>query len=1302
MAHQTLQIPFVGAMNLDDPKENIPKGMHSDARNMIFRGEPGNMRGENLSGARFIPNNLLPGGGNCCIGGTYDAVNDDVYFCNWNSLGNHAIYKLNIKSEQVTTLNIDAAVLGFDPAKPIHSITILYGDEVTGNLLFWVSSTGIPTRINIKQALSGTYGTYRQQYLNLIKRPPNTPAAASYEVTTNTINNERKQLFKFKYWFEYEIYDKSVTSAQSVMPVPLDVLDVTVDSDPTKNSGVGIIIQTGAPNVKKIHLGACYNNGTTFSDFFEIDLLDKAAMSIPDDDIYLYHFYNDKAYINIDPTFSDLEFDRVPPQVNSQELMNGNTPIYANIVEGFDLLSSLGNSNASPFYQTVRRTAPPNVMLAAQGGESVGTAGDPIHIIVNGVVRINDTYNIGTTGYTFTYVAAAGTTTDVINGIKALAITAGFTIVSSDANNLIIQKPGERLLRQQLALNGNALGANDVTPCDNWWSKEAYALVYFDEEGRTNGAMLTQGFTIETVGYSESAGFAQVPYTAFSIYHQPPVWAKYMHILRSNNLSKAKWIQWISDRTFKDSVASDDGKFYAYISIENLNQYITDNPSSKFLAYDFATGDRIRFIKNYINPGNPSFIYANRDYEIQGQLIDPVINGTQEQGQFIKIYLPPTDSFFDFGTPPDGFGGILNFNNYFIELYTPALPATENLNQYFEFGQEYVIIDAFTATRRHAGMLQNQSVNYSVPATYKLDQGLAYARYRTINASDELKYTLVEGDVGELDFVPMILSQSFNAPGWVAQSVVASHLSGNLKDSNNWNINVTDGQAYTFRIKGNITVKTLNDSSDSFGYAVDVVDGGSTINTKDLFTIYSPRANQQTTFTVDTTVTMPAGFIKLFIIGRSGPSFDAVVHTVSGELEITEVGKTFTQLIIDPNFSDSFPSAVNSNGREWVFDPNAKETRFPTGARYGLDFQKDTNINDSNRFYPDNTDSYNAAYGGVTRLKIHGQELRVFQYRRTGMVGVYKKWITQADGSAQLITSEQIITPNNIEYYDGEFGIGNQSMSLASASFVDYFPDPVRGYLLRLSKDGITPISDLYKAQSWSGTVLPPYLLNVPYQYGGYAKILGAFNRPSGRPPEYVCFAQPGHSMYSIYGIYGIYDIGGEALVFGEKYNTFTSKYDINPDFVLIAENKMICWHSGNIYFMDDTVNTNKFFGTQYDSVVEVVSNEPKDVKKDFTTLSLNAPYPQYGIDIPGWTAPNVGDVETSLGQYSNLVTEDFDYDQGFWHAAIQGEWDNVYGVINANEMKGLWMKVRLSNAGNKFTFISSLYMNYLISQKNF
>ena len=55
--------------------------------------------------------------------------------------------------------------------------------------------------------------------------------------------------------------------------------------------------------------------------------------------------------------------------------------------------------------------------------------------------------------------------------------------------------------------------------------------------------------------------------------------------------------------------------------------------------------------------------------------------------------------------------------------------------------------------------------------------------------------------------------------------------------------------------------------------------------------------------------------------------------------------------------------------------------------------------------------------------------------------------------------SNQLI--NKIQYYAGDYGIGDAATSLAWNNFADYFVDNFRGVVCRLSQDGITPISIL-------------------------------------------------------------------------------------------------------------------------------------------------------------------------------------------------------------------------------------------------
>ncbi len=1293
----TIQYPFIGAMDLDTPVEVFKKGFLNDARNVIARGEPGNMRYEDMPGTRSLGIDL-PAGTNCSIGGCYDARDNFIYDFNFNSNGNHAIYRVNTITEAVTTLIDAGSVLDFDADFPIHSAYILYGDSTQGNVLYWVNSQGVPCQININQALAGDYGSYQKPYLQVIKQPADIPPAVVYENdNTRTINNLRKQLFVFKTQWEFNNRDKSVWSSWSVVPLPVDAADPNVDGDVTKNSRIAVVIQTGPANVRKIRIAGAVTKATRFGDFFEIDLLDKDALGIPDNDIYIYYFYNDKVYIPLSVPESILLQDKVPKKAGTMILLNGNTPAYGNITEGFDLLSTLGDTAASDDVETVRRTQSKALFYVAQTGDTIGTIGDNIHIIVAGVPLVGDTFSFTTTHNTFSATGSV-TPVDILNTLAAQAAIAGYNVVSEDANNLVIQKNGEQLVRSSLVASAAVLGAFDATFAYDWWSRETFALVYFDPEGRTNGAQITTGFTVELTGYTESGGgVPQIPRVSISIYHRPPDWADDYQIVRTRDITKSRQFQWISDRTYKDTVEEQDGYLYAWISIENLNQYIKDKPSAKFLAYDFAPGDRIRFIKLYPSGGSTlPVIETDKDYEIQQQELDPIINGIQFQGQFLKIYLPTTDINFDFGiqthspvTDP------IDYANYFIELYTPAVSATENLDRYFECSQRYAIGNYGTSTRFHQGMLQNQTPDLTTPATFVFDQGNYYARYRNINAAPEIKFTITEQDnIMSLNQLAMTVDPNFNVTGYTAKDVPPGVFVASVPPPDpDWLINVNDGNTYTFNIRGNIVVQCLNDATPGFRFNITVTDGLGGQNLDVLTDTFLSIQDKVYNITVNKSFTVPAGYkyiyIYLFIAGSTPANS---IKVISGDLVFNDAARKFTQLVIDANFSDSFQSAVNSDGRPQVYDINAKEVRFPVLMRYGLNYEIDTNINNSNRFYPQNFDTYNNSYGDIMRFYQWEKELTVFLYRKCGSVGVYARWVKQNEVN-QLLTSDTIITPNNINYYQGDYGIGNQVFSLACSGYQRYFADPVKGYLCRLSLDGVQPISDLYKAQSWSGNNLPPYLNNYPYAYGGFAKIVSAFQVNKDRSGDILWFAQPDQ--------YGIYNLIGEGIGFNEQDNMFRSKIDLQPDYVICAENKLYSFFAGQMYIHDNTSAYGTFYGTRHDAQIQLPVRDPDSVNKSFMSLSYAAPYPQYNIDVPKWLAPTMGDISTAEGQVSNLVDEDFVYDNGMYRGDFQRD-DNSEGGVNDGEpLQGLWMQLKLSNSSSQFTWISNLYLVYQTSNRN-
>lgn len=1295
---------FNGKLNMDASPYQLPKSDYSDALN-ITRDAQGT--GQDLVVSNIVGNQLvsydLPSGTKKRIGSHEDKLRNRVYYFVWNNYDYDLILYYDKSTGSIVKVFANLTDTGgvdvsnFDPSFRINHVNIIYDNE-NGDLLYWVDGlNNPPSYINVERAVNNGYGTIKRSYINVIKEPPDFPIYGVYENdNTITVNNLTKQLFKFKarYWFLDN--DKSVTSSQSEVPLPIDSIDTNITSDATKNAKIGLVIRTGQPNVKKIELFVSFNLGAAWSIFYRIDVLNKDEQNIPDNDIYLYYFYNNKSFTALDEIESVQGFDFVPLQAVTQALPNGNVPTYVGIKEGYNLPTSIDTSSSSSSSETYRRTQAKALFVVAQSGEGIGLPGNNIHIIVAGLPQTGDTFLLTTTNDTFT-ATGFSSITNVLNSLASQATIAGYTIVSQDANNLIIQKNGEQLLKYSLTPSSVALGISDTTSAYDWWDLNNFGKVYFDAEGRTNGVITTMGLEAQVSGYSETAGTPNIPTVTISIYNQPPDWAYSYHIVRTNNLKKSRFLQWISDRTFKDNVASIDGKKYAYISIENLNQFIKENPSSGFLAYTFITGDRIRFIKLYPTGGlTTPQLYSSKDYEILGSLVDPSINGKQYEGQFIKILLPDTGADFDFGIQfhllfPDG----IDYSNYFIELYTPSKPAGTNLNTSYEFGERYQIGNPTLSTRFHQGKSQNQSTNYVTPAVIFLDKGDYYLRNRVINASPEYEFTILEGDVVGDYFIPMNLDKNFDAIGYTAQSVVLSRLSGNLQDSDNWLINVTDGNAYTFNIRGNISLKAA--VSDALGFTLrfySVAPDGSGSNVI-VATETNVVEDKQYDYVINTSLTVAAGETKIFFMFIA-PVFSSplVMHVVSGDLIIGNYDRVFNQIVIDPNFSDTFQSAVNSNARPWVAEPNAAQIYNPVLMRFGGAYQNGTTINQTNRFYEENLDEYDRTWGNVVKLFVDRRYLYVFHEFNIGTVPILTQIVKDVEGNPLEANSDQLL--NKITYpYGKQFGLGNVPESFAYGKNGIYGIDNNKGIVWRIGKNGMEALSVVYECNAF-------FVPKLVY----YKNTLNNGNPPAGgvytgNPTCYGIFDSYTNKYIISLEEINRYDSQGD-LIFHQDAHTisfletrdesegFESMYSYASEGMDSLNNLLVSFKNGTIWTHDSNIFCN-FFGVQYSAYIDGVFNDSVLEKKTWQALTQ--------ISDTIWNCPLI---YTNVMSYRNqrqetvLIERNFKLLEQYPSASILRDRNSKKGIYNGDFMKGSYIVIRFQKTNpNELVTLSGVSVLY-------
>ena len=1307
---------FLGATDTDSPDHVIQRGFHKEARNVIFRGGKGSKRLENLVGTTSHINPFLPNTGvNKTIGSFYDSVNYRIIEMNYSSVGQSGIYVFNTIPKtwqvliQIGNGSTDGDILGFTPDL-IDSVNILYNEQVDGNLLFFVDTLGRPTCFNIERYLNTPYSLIKRAYIDVAKAPPQMPPKCVYEndnVGYVTINNIKNGLFQFKERFVYDDFQKSVYSSGSEVPLPVSPTDPLLNNKTYVNSRISVWVSTGDSNVKKIEIwgrqatdttSVVNNNAAASPDYFLIASLDKAKLSIPDNSIYRFLFYNDGVY-----TFGSIEeetqlFDYVPQVAGCQDLLNGNVPVYGDITEGYDNIQTdillASDDLRTPPYSNMNGL----LFFATSNGLSSGGQSNIIRIYLTGWdFSFNNSNNnptevtFGFVNYnvivktisgvdlSFSFADSDGYIPTTLPAIAAAAVSKGFTLLTSPDyadNSITLSYPSPIIVYSSSAVN---TGAPD-TLYETYFayahnSAYDFAIAYYDDKGRTNGAQLSTNNPITT---PEDLTGVTIPEIKITIRHRPPLWAKYWQLLRSNSLTYNKRLEWVSNQTFTNQDLNTDTK-YAYIGISNFSEYNSNiEAATPVVSYQFTQGDRIRFCVRYPVGAAASTLTTGLDYEIVSTEDNPIINGIIQKGTFIKIFYPQGDisGNFDFGGDA--------FQNYKILIYNYVKRSSTDTTIYYEFGKQYAIGNAGTSTAFHMAEVQTQLPDLSQPAITNTIAGDYFYRNRIVPAG--MIYYIAVTSNPYVDFVNTFGITVDNSPVNTAAYTLQNQSAAPYGISpvpyqNKLSI------PQRIRITGSFTLQV----GASHTATVDIVgifrpNGGPDLpgivsNFQYLYhSFYLGQGENITTYpiTVDGFISVPS-LNGLFICLVNNNGATSSVRNGAFTLRF-EIINNITIPVVESSFSDKYSIITNSNSRPLIYDSNAKLTTYPTRYRWGLADIINTNINNTNRFYFQDYDEVDLSHGPIVRLRARQKEMRVFQQRRCGRIGVYNKFIRDNSGQNVLTSTDTIITQNNIQYYEGEFGIGNQGSSLVSSGYADYFIDPVRGCILSLSLDGLINISELYRVQTWAGANLPTFLNSSAYQFGGNNAIIGCFNFTKDREGEAIFVLQ-----------------GKESFAFNEQENAWTSFYDFVPDQIVCAENVLYSFFNGVLYSHDNTTTYCKFYGTQYKPSITLTYNEKVESKK--TWISISQP------SNVQWNSPLIYTEMFSYGiqrQESNLVDTDFKLLESEYNASFLKDIHSIGGIGNGSSLKGGFMVIKLTvTDGSQFIYLMAPAVKYIDSPLN-
>ena len=262
-----------------------------------------------------------------------------------------------------------------------------------------------------------------------------------------------------------------------------------------------------------------------------------------------------------------------------------------------------------------------------------------------------------------------------------------------------------------------------------------------------------------------------------------------------------------------------------------------------------------------------------------------------------------------------------------------------------------------------------------------------------------------------------------------------------------------------------------------------------------------------------------------------------------------------------------------------------QEKRKSSGLIYSGLFNSTSDLNNLNQFIAAEqiTKDLNPTYGSIQKLHTRDTDLVTLCEDKVLKVLANKDAVFNADGNPQLTANNNVL--GQTIPFTGEFGISKNPESFASESFRVYFTDKIRGAVLRLSRDGLTPISD-HGMKDWfrDNLKLNDTLL------GSYDDKKDEYNITLSETTENV----------------------GKSVSFREDVRGWVSFKSFVPQNGVSCANEYYTFNNNALWKHNvekfnnqgDEVGRNTFYNSHVNSTVNVILNDVPSSVKSFNTIN--------------------------------------------------------------------------------------------------
>lgn len=384
------------------------------------------------------------------------------------------------------------------------------------------------------------------------------------------------------------------------------------------------------------------------------------------------------------------------------------------------------------------------------------------------------------------------------------------------------------------------------------------------------------------------------------------------------------------------------------------------------------------------------------------------------------------------------------------------------------------------------------------------------------------------------------------------------------------------------------------------------------------------------------------------------------------------------------------------------------QERRKAGLLFSGLYNSKTGINELNQFNMslNPTKELEPNYGGIQKLFTLDTNLLAFAEDKVFRVLADKDALFNADDGVNVTATNLVLGQAMV--YQGQYGISTHPESFAFWGNNAYFTDAKRGVVMQLTPANgqLFPISSRGMSNFFRDRI------------GTADKLIGAYD---GAKKQYVLSMQGYDQNAASIGSETIpNETSNITLGYSLRSEGWTSRFSFIPESGITMANRFYTFKNGKAYLHNsDTADRGNFYGTAYNSEVQIIFNDNPTYISDFLTLNYEGD--------SNWEASEIIGDQDGTYNITNVRILDSDeagflgwfLKEGKYHGSVVGTqpvyiidpagtvgadgfWPLIQDGANTQDIsgtKGFFAKVRFKNDATTAKELFAISSEYYISQ---